>query len=294
MRGLGIPGAGPADAVAMAFANTLVQNDLYNAAIEVTQGGFECIFDRSVAIGLSGGAGRVALNGKSVGRDRTIIVHEEDHLVIDPLTDGMRTYLAVHSGFALPQVFGSESTYLPSSFGGLDGRALEAEDRLLSRSDHNSLPIVQTPEDLIDPYDSTIILRVTPSVEWEALTSEGKRALFGLSFRVASQIDRMGIRLKGDRMEMTPGTGNMQSSAVFPGTVQCPEGGRPIILGPDAQTTGGYPRIASVIACDLPRLGQLRPGTKIQFVHRSIDQAAADNSGWVRRLGTWIEADRLV
>ena len=95
----------------------------------------------------------------------------------------------------------------------------------------------------------------------------------------------MGLRLNGPKLDLNS-DGQMNSAAVFPGILQCAEDGLPIALMADAQTTGGYPRIAAVLACDLHLLGQVRPGDRVQFLKREPDQAWQDN----RRKGELIES----
>lgn len=289
MRGFGVPSAGPADPLAMAFANRLAGNACRAASVEITLGGFEALFEEPTCAALSGGVGEAFINDVLVPFDRTLLLEGGDVLRVAPLQRGMRTYLSVGGGFVLPEVFGSSSTYLPSAFGGLDGRALRPGDALpYTRS--RRADICQTPAELRARLNGTAVLRITRSAEWGALTERGRRRLLSTQWRAGRQIDRMGIRLTGETLGVEGGAAQIPSGAVFPGTVQCPEGGLPIILGPDAQTTGGYPRIASVISCDLHRLGQIRPRDRVQFVFRTMDEAEADNRGWSRLLGTWLGA----
>jgi allophanate hydrolase subunit 2 len=81
----------------------------------------------------------------------------------------------------------------------------------------------------------------------------------------------MGLRLKGDPLQRKPG--ELVSEPVGPGAVQVVNDGQCIVLGVDGQTIGGYPKVAHVIAADLDRLGQLRPGQAVRFEMNNVDDA---------------------
>ena len=61
------------------------------------------------------------------------------------------------------------------------------------------------------------------------------------------------------------GAREIVSDATVPGSIQVPGNGQPIVLLADAQTAGGYPKIATVIGADLPRLAASRPGQMLRF-----------------------------
>ena len=115
----------------------------------------------------------------------------------------------------------------------------------------------------------------------EDVNEEGKRyaagqqALFGERFLVGGRNDRMGVQLDGIRLR-SQSAGDLDSRPVFPGTVQCPESGQPFVLGVDAQTTGGYPRVAEVIRADRSQLGQLRSGAALHLLKRDAETAARE------------------
>jgi len=98
--------------------------------------------------------------------------------------------------------------------------------------------------------------------------------VFGSTFRVSASSDRMGYRLEGATLDLRNPTELLSEGTTF-GTVQLPPGGAPIVLMADAQTTGGYPRIAEVTSVDLPLLAQLKPGDRLRFSIVSLEQAQA-------------------
>lgn len=287
-RHLGIPASGPADGLSMALANHLVSNAFDAAALEITIGGFSAVFDVDTAIALTGAEAAATLDGEALASHTTIFVRGGQKLDIGHAALGMRIYLAVAGGIRVPEAFGSTSTYMPAAFGGHEGRALVSGDRLRVAAPTDLPQFRETPLEVRPRIDKTSVLRVVPSVEFDQLTSVARRSLFSDAFTSATQIDRMGVRLENNRLEIRPGTGSMTSSAVFPGTVQCPEGGEPVILGVDSQTTGGYPRIVSVIGADLHHLGQIRPRQSVRFFLRTPSEAIADDAGRQRLLGTWL------
>lgn len=288
-RGLGIPASGPADQVGMAFANRLVANAAETPALEVTFGMASFRAESDLVIGLSGAICPLTIDGALQPFDTTLSLAAGQTLRLGAPLDGMRSYLAVAGGFRAPPVFGSASTYLSGGFGGIDGRSLHEGDRLATGDAPSSLPRLTTPTALRQPLSETFVLRVVPSAEFPILTPDGRREIFEGPYRAAQQVDRMGVRLTGPEPEMREGAAGMVSGPVFPGTVQCPEHGTPIILGPDAQTTGGYPRLLSVIAADLPLLGQVRPGARIHFFYREAEEGRRDNRIRQGLLRSWVD-----
>ena len=117
------------------------------------------------------------------------------------------------------------------------------------------------------------MLRATPGPEANLLSAHAQAEFFKQTFYVSNRASRMGAELEGQPLELIS-DGRLPSAAVFPGTVQCPPSGLPFLLMADAQTTGGYPRIAQIIRADRHLLGQLRPGDRVQFRRTSPQEAA--------------------
>ena len=92
-------------------------------------------------------------------------------------------------------------------------------------------------------------------------------------FMVSKEADRMGLRLRGPVLAHARGY-NIASDGVVTGAIQVPGSGHPIIMLADHQTTGGYPKIATVISADLATVGRLRPGDTIRF--RAVSTAEAE------------------
>ena len=181
-------------------------------------------------------------------------------------------YLAVEGGFDAAPVLGSQSTYARAGLGGFDGRALRAGDSLPLRR-----PEAQEREERRLPsLDVTMPgrFRVVLGPQDDYFSDRGKRTLLESTFTVSSTSDRMGMRLDGPALEHS-GSYNIVSDGIAPGSIQVPGNGLPIVLLADRQTTGGYPKIATVIAADLAALGRLAPGARIAFEAVSIETAEA-------------------
>lgn len=287
-RHLGIPWSGAADALSLALANHLCGNEPGASGLEITFGNASLTFGEETVFALAGADCEILLAGQQIEAHRTHWARPGDRLEIGPAKAGMRVYLAVAGGVAGTDFLDSPSTYLPAALGGLEGRALRADDQLTVLP---ALPPDQfrsTPPELRPDFSPPFILRTIPSAEFSSLTSSGRRELFAGPFTSARQIDRMGIRLEGKTIKLREGETQIESAGVHQGIVQCPGGGVPIILGPDAQTTGGYPRILSVTKSDLHLLGQITPGAEVQLFLRTPEEAVADDAGRTAILESWI------
>lgn len=286
-RHLGIPYAGPADALSMVIANRLVDNPPDATCIEITYGGFEGEIDTACTIAVTGAGGDVMLSGDPAPMHQTLHVQAGARIKITPSRYGARTYLAVHSGFRARLQFGATSTYLPAQLGGHEGRALRRGDVLSANSPAQVGQTWQTPDALRPLFDGKFALRATASAETELLGEVMRESLFSATFIVGRQATRMGISLEGH--PLSPASdGMMKSAPVFPGTIQCPPSGIPIALLCDAQTTGGYPRIASIARCDRHQLGQIRPGDQVRLLHRTPEQALVEYEKKQALLNRWL------
>jgi len=292
-RHYGVPASGPADALSMALANRLVGNPCETTALEITLGGFEAETDQPISLAVTGAVGEFLIDGHKCPLHQTIQLNAGCRLKITPPIRGMRAYLAVPGGFSAETQFGSTSTYLPAGFGGHAGRCLQSGDVLQTEW---QLPQIsqdfRTPEQLKPIILEHFALQACESAETDRLHKDAVRVLFETQFRVAQQVTRMGFELTGPRLK-GDADGRMKSAAVYPGTVQCPPSGRPILLACDAQTTGGYPRIAQIARCDRHSLGQVRPGAKLRLLRRTPSQAEHIYTRKTEFLRSWLSDLRL-
>jgi len=288
-RQFGLPYAGPADPLSHALANRLVGNLLTETALEITYGGFEADLTEACSIAVTGAYGQVLVSGQPAPAHTTVHLKAGDHIEITPPEHGMRAYLAICSGFEAERVFESSSTYLPAQLGGLDGRALRQGDRLAPVGPATATSTLKTPQAYRPTFSNAVALRASASAETHLLNAKDQKTLFGETFIAGRQATRMGVTMTGHPLS-PKSDGRMKSAPVFPGTIQCPPAGTPVLLLCDAQTTGGYPRIASIARCDRHLLGQIRPGDHIQLLERSPDDALSDFAEKQKMLSAWLDA----
>jgi len=261
----GVPVAGPMDPVSHRMANALVGNHRNAATLEVTLLGPELEFEDERVIAVTGADFEVTLDGKPAPIGAPFTVGAESHLRFGRRRRGARAYVAIRGGIAVPPVLGSRATHLISAMGGLDGRALKAGDRLpLGVPDATRPTAAPFAEPLVPLPERPARLRVLPGPQADAFASSAFDALQSAPYTVGQQSDRMGFRLEGPRLEHARGA-DIISDATPLGVLQVPASGQPILLMADRQTTGGYPKIATVIAADWPIAGQLGPGDTLLF-----------------------------
>lgn len=292
-RHLGMPAAGAADCLSLALANHLVGKAASAIALEITLDDAKFIVERPTGVAVTGSAAFVRINGEDRPLHELIHAKSGDEIHVGPADKGCRSYLAVAGEIAAQSLLGGQSTYLGAGLGGLQGRALRVGDSVQWREGSASVTTgKQTPDGLRPVLSDKHIIRVTAGPELSALTSYSQEILFERKRKVGLRANRMGLNLQGAILETANGA-QMQSAPVFPGTMQCPPDGEPFLLGPDAQTTGGYPRIAQVIKADRHLIGQLRPGSEIQFVKITNARATEIYRQKLSLLTPWLGAINL-
>lgn len=274
-RHAGVSSGGALDAHALRLANLLVGNAASAAGLESTLGGVRLRFEDPRVITWCGGRFDVRFAGKPLSPGRPVLMCAGDELAIERPEIGCRAWLAISGGVDVPQVLGSRSTDLRAVFGGVEGRALQANDMLqLSENSACSRELIAAleprreaswfaPPEWAAPASRTPVLRVMRGGEWLRFDPASREALLRETFAVTARADRMGVRLQGPALHHRGA--ELPSEAVAAGTIQVPPSGEPILLLPDCQTIGGYPKLAHVITVDLPVAAQLRPGDQVRF-----------------------------
>jgi len=261
----GVPNGGAADRFALRVANLLVGNAEDAPALEITLTGPELEFAQAVWVAVCGA------RFEEMPAWRPLRVESGGRLKFGRRVLGCRAYLAVSGGIDVDAVLGGRGTFLAAGLGGFQGRALREGDfvRLLPSTlqptGHWSID-----ERVLPSYSREPTVRVVPG----AHGAEFGAGLYSGRFGVTPNSDRMGIRLDGPRLERSA-RGDLISAAVAPGTVQVPPDGHPIVLMADAQTLGGYPRVAHAVSVDMPLLAQLAPGDGVRFIGSSVAEAHA-------------------
>ena len=289
----GVPQSGAADAPALRRGNILLGNDENAAALEMTLTGDHVRFEGSGAIALTGGDLRPCLNGRPVPMWTVVSVQSGDVLSFGGVCGrGVRTYLCVAGGIAVPEVMGSRSTYLKAALGGLNGRALKSGDVLNTGEPWIGWPRAvgfACPLSLRTGADDAP-LRAVPGPQDDLIDPASVETFFTAEWTVTPQADRMGVRLAGPALKHVKGP-DIVSDAIPLGAVQVPGSGQPIVMSADRQTTGGYVKIAVVHALDAARLAQKMPGETVRFSRISQEEGIALSRAEAAKLG---ELRRLV
>lgn len=264
----GVPPSGPMDHVAFAAANALVGNAPDAAALEITVDGPALRVQRECLIAVCGATFELWVGTLPVPMWHAVYVRAGRTVTFGTRRSGARAYLAVSGGIVLPPYLGSQSTYLKGGFGGLEGRKLRAGDVLPLGDTILRRPATHAgrtwPADRRPPYSATPTVRVILGPQDDHFTSRGLTTFLGKTYEVTPASDRMGIRLHGPGIAYA-GAADITSDGVVTGSVQVPPDGQPIVMMVDHQTTGGYPKIATVIRDDLPLLAQCLPGNRVRF-----------------------------
>jgi antagonist of KipI len=285
LRHLGVGCAGALDSYSLQVANLLVGNRADAAALEIALAGPRLRLEHAARIALCGADVEAHVGDLALPCWHRIDLPAQTELAIGHCRRGARAYLAIAGGIDVPRVLGSAATDLRGGFGGLDGRALHAGDRValgaMAPVDTDRIRIAPW---WIDPtpdldFDLPALASVLPGSD----ATSPPDALFAQVWQVSSHSDRQGVRLEGPALQRIDSRERI-SEPVVPGTIQLPPDGKPIVLLADAQTHGGYPRIGHVVATDLPCLAQLRPGETVRFAPVTPAQANAAWRGRRQRL----------
>jgi biotin-dependent carboxylase-like uncharacterized protein len=287
-RDIGVTASGAMDPLALKIANLLVGNDEDAAMIEVQTFPLRLRFRETTVFAVTGGA-NATLDGIALPPwwMQTAGAGQVLELLLSPAS--ARAYIAFAGGVAVPPVMGSRSTSLRGAFGGINGRFLKNGDALrLGEPAGTDLPadglgVVPPATALAELFpvtsDGTLLIRALPAGEHDLFGADAER-FWSQAWKISSQSDRTGYRLSGEPVRPTAPV-EMRSYGIVPGVVQVPPGGEPIVQMSDANTAGGYPKIAGVLEADLWRLGQARIGSSVRFVRSShaearvLDQAIA-------------------
>ncbi len=301
----GVPPSGAMDEMSFAIANALVGNQANTGALEFTLTGATLRLTGSEPCSFAvTGDMALSIDGVEAAPYHRLTLLPGHTLRITRTLSGARGYLAVAGGFKVKPVMGSVSTLMRAGLGGFNGRPLQkgdwlplhppsrglkkghwlaspssmsgvrgvAEQRLMPQRERRPIRVILGPQN--DHFDQTAIAQF--------LTN---------AYRVSEQSDRMGYRLSGNPITHTQGF-NIVSDGISRGSIQIPGSGEPIIAMNDRQTTGGYPKIATVIRADLARLGQAKPGDIISFETVSVEKAESLWAGRQALLDTWLSKVR--
>jgi antagonist of KipI len=270
----GVPVSGPMDVWSHRLANALLGNPPDAATLETTLVGPELEFDDERVVAVTGSEFELMVDGRAAAPNTAFTVPAGSRLRFGRRLRGARSYIAIRGGVDVPLVLGSRATHVSSALGGMHGRPLAEGDRLrLGAPLIGRLPPVDRACPIPLP-DGHARVRILPGPQQDRFADDALRVLQAGPYTISERSDRMGYRLDGAPLTHA-GSADIISDATPVGAIQVPGSGLPILLLADRQTTGGYPKIATVITADLPVVGQLAPGDAISFAECSRKEAIA-------------------
>ncbi len=287
----GVSRGGAMDRLALDLGNALLGNDADAAGLEIALFPFRLRFGHDTRFALTGADCRATLDGRPLPPVWTRQASAGQVLALGPPQRGARAYVTVAGGIAVPRVLGSRSTDLKGGFGGLDGRGFKRGDRLDVDTAAGSGPDsvgfgAALPAEAGDERDA-VPVRVIPAAEYDAFDPTSRAAFTDGAWEVSREANRLGYRLTGPALAREQPR-ELLSHGIVPGVIQVPANGQPIIQLADANTCGGYPKIAAVIDADLWRIAQAPIGSHLRFVLTDTE-AAVDV---LRRQAAWLAAVR--
>jgi biotin-dependent carboxylase-like uncharacterized protein len=268
----GVPISGAMDTFSLVAANVLVANNPNDACLEITFIGPELQALTRTQIAITGGSISPKINGQNIPMWQTLEVQEGEVVSFGRMESGCRAYLSIRGGINTPLVLESRSTYVRGGFGGINGRQLKTGD-IIEEFDAPLLKSGYTlPEELVPQFTGQFTAHVVLGPQESMFTEKGINTFLSSQYKVTLEADRMGYRLEGQSIEHKA-KAEIVSDPLLPGAIQVPKNGQPIVIMQDAQTTGGYPKIAVAITPDVSLLGQAKPNDVINFSRITMHQA---------------------
>ncbi len=271
-QGYGVPVSGALDDYALRVANLLVGNGERAACLEITLMGLKLRLLRGTVLAVTGADLSPRLNDEPLPMWQTVGAKPGDILSFGWPREGCRSYLAVAGGIGVPVVMKSRSTYVKSAIGGYQGRPLRVGDLVASAGMPAEVPKTGTALPAIPHYRDRNEIRVILGPQDDYFTLGGIAAFLNSEYVVSPYADRTGYRLNGPPIEHALGA-DIISDGIPLGAIQVPADGQPIVLLADRLTTGGYPKIATVITVDIAKLAQAKPGDRVRFRRVTLEDA---------------------
>ena len=267
----GLTPSGAMDTLALAAANALLGNAPFAAAIEL--GPLGAAFTARggpVRIALAGAQRPAAVEGRPISLNESITLTEGERLTLGVARGGVFSYLAIEGGFQGELMFGSLAANARAGLGSPFPRPLQPGDEIRATA-ASGAPELRI--DLPNPTDAPI--RVLLGPQDDEFAKDAVQLFLDSEWQISATSDRMGYRLEGPAIKHLHGH-NIVSDGTVNGSIQIPGNGQPIVLMPDRGTSGGYPKIATVITADLRRLAQTQAGRGFRFQAVSMAQAQAE------------------
>lgn len=274
---LGVPLAGAMDGFALMAANHLVGNPFISAGIETAYAGLRFLVERDCLAAGSGRGFELDIDGVIYPLWKSVLAHKGQTLQLCAKERSGWGYLAFSGGIETPVLLGSRATYLPGKWPGYSSRDLIEGDQLPLGDQPSLSKLIQLservlPRELIPQYSNSLTIRFVPIAETGREHTDVMDSFQKQIYQIENT-SRMAYRLAGDPI-LISGTMDILSEGVGAGVIQLLGSGQPLVLMRDAQTTGGYLKLGTVISADLDLLAQGIPlPSEVRFCSISIEQA---------------------
>jgi antagonist of KipI len=275
-RRFGVPTSGPMDVFAFRAANVLAGNPSDSAVVEIGLGDITLRVLQDCVIAVTGAGYNLSIYLWEFPLWSSFFVRGGWTIRFNKIDAGMWAYLAIAGGIQTQPALGSHSTYLRGAFGGLEGRPLQAGDRISTgRPLHALDPLAARtlPAEARPAYSEHPIIDIIIGPQTKYFSDQSIKTFLSSEYSISLTSDRMGYRLEGPVLTHRSKTELVSEGLTF-GVIQVPANGQPLVMMADCPTTGGYPKIATVTSADLPLLAQCVPNkSKIRFRETTIAKA---------------------
>lgn len=280
----GVAASGPMDRLAFEAAHAALGNAPNMSAVEISLGGLvlQCT-EGAISFAITGGDFTVQHGAQKTGSWTVSTLRKGERLSISAGKAGSWAYLAFAGAIEAADWLGSQATHSTSGFGGgvlQTGASIKVRSASIKDDRAGEIPR----PDLTAPG----AIRVVTGPQDQHFVAGSVERFLTETFKVTDAYDRMGMRLSGPRLELDEAL-SIPSEPIVRGSIQVSGDGIPTVLLADHQTTGGYPKIATVISCDTDRLAQFRAGQSLRFMAISGDQAIADVRDYHAHKATYLQ-----
>jgi antagonist of KipI len=273
----GVPACGAMDAFALMAVNHLVGNALDAAGLETALAGFSMKANIDCLVAAGGRGFKLFIEGKECPLWSAVFVKNRATILLQVSDQSGWGYLAVSGGIRVAPVLSSSSTYLPAGWGGFKGRRLQEGDELQicehpALTEQTRLEGRTLTQGLVPEYLDSITVRMIPAPPNSCIAPNAQTAFLQNDYQI-DQTSRMAYLLKGDQLPI-PGKPDILSEGVGAGVIQVTGAGQPMVLMSDAQTTGGYAKLGTVVRADINLLAQCTAETgRVRFSVTTVTNA---------------------
>ena len=264
----GVSASGPMDIVSFEAANAVLGNDTKQTAIEISLGGLilQC-HEGSITLAITGGDFLIEYQGQKISSWTVLTLQKGERLSVRAGKSGSWAYLAFSGKLNVKDWLNSSSTHSTSGFGGgvlKTGQKFTLTD---ASNQANRIGPILKPN-----FNTNDLIHAVLGPQDQYFMNTAIKIFSDSIFKVSDNYDRMGMQLTGPKLELKSAL-SIPSEPVVKGSIQVSGDGIPTILLADHQTTGGYPKIATVISSDINRLVQFRSNQSVKFVLINSNEA---------------------